>query len=164
MPSARALVRGSGAARDPMGRPTDDPEGPASDPGRGLAVRPVVVEGRVPADASKGERMVEDHVGEESPGLIGPRRVVREEEPVALERLPEEFGRQRVVLGAVLSAPFEAFESSAERIIGAGVAYLHTKGRRPRQITPASRSPALGGPRGQMKGDDRTADPRSQPR
>ena len=84
-----------------------------------------MVERRVPGDLTKGHRVVQDQVGEEATVLVASRRIVRKVEPVSLEIFPEQFGRQRMVLGPVLGATDRAFEGSSDRIGGFLVEELH---------------------------------------
>lgn len=95
-----------------------------------LRLRPVVVEGRVPADAAERDRVVKDQVSEEAAVLIAPRGILGEEETVLLELLPEPLGRQRMVLGSVPRTDDRTFQSPTDRIAGGCVAELHAQCRR----------------------------------
>lgn len=84
-----------------------------------------MVLGRVPSDPMEGNGVVEDEMSEETPVLVAALRVTRKVEPIPLQVLPEQFGRQRMVLGPVLSATIDTIEGSSDRIAGFLVAELH---------------------------------------
>lgn len=86
---------------------------------------PVVVLSGVPADPAESDRVVEDEMGEESPVLVAPRRVMRKVESVPLEILPEQLGRQRMVRGTVLRTAVGAFQRPSNRIARFPVTQLH---------------------------------------
>jgi len=79
----------------------------------------------VARDPIQGDGVVKDQMGKETPVLITPGGIVREIEPVPLEVLPEEFGRERMVLSAVLRASVDAFQGPSDRIARFAVAQLH---------------------------------------
>ena len=68
-------------------------------------------------------------MSEEAPVLLTPLRVTRKEEPVSLQIFPEELGRKRMVLGAVLGAPIDTVKGPADGIARFLVAELHDKPR-----------------------------------
>jgi len=88
-----------------------------------------VVLGGVPGDPVERDRMVEDKMGEEAPVLVAARRIIRKVEPVPLEILPEQLGRQRMVRCPILSTTVGALEGPSDRIARFSVAELHGRPR-----------------------------------
>lgn len=73
--------------------------------------------------------MVKDEMGKEAPVLVAARRIVRKVEPVPFEILPEQLGRQRMVLGPVLRTTVGAFEGPSDWITRFPVTELHGRPR-----------------------------------
>jgi len=81
--------------------------------------------GCVPGDPLERHCVVENQVGKEAPVLVAAGRIVRKVEPVHLEVLPEQLGRQGVVKGPVLDAAVGALEGPSNRIARFPMAQLH---------------------------------------
>ena len=79
----------------------------------------------VTRDPIQRDGVVKDEMGEETTVLIASGRIVRKIEPVPLEVLPEEFGREGMVLSAILRASVDALQGPSDRITRFAVAQLH---------------------------------------
>lgn len=74
------------------------------------------------------DRVIEDQVREKSSVFVGLRRVMGEIKSVVLQRLPEQFRRERVVQCVVSSDDYRHVEGTPNRIRVLLVEQLHGPG------------------------------------